>query len=190
MKSISNLLEKKPKHTACRFAILTIGLTIAACNNQNDQFAPGTNVSIAPSGYTWTVKEYLDDQGKCVFFTDDYQDTVMVITVLDAAGRPIGEMDLDIYLSPSGTTSPPQAEDWHLFYLYDDLNNNGVIDHPEELVSGSGEPILYATKTEKYHGTKTMIVRTNTSCGGYRATLHAYAGDGYGSMEIKTETEE
>lgn len=173
-----------------RLCIGAVALLSVACNNQNEQFPPGANVTIAPSAYSWTVIEYLDDQGQCIYFSDDYQDNVMVITVADASGRPIGEMDLEIYLSPSNSTSPPQQENLHIFHLYDDLNNNGVIDHPQELVSGTGDPILYATKTEKYHGTKTVIVRTNTSCGGYRATLHAYAGDGYDAMEIKTQTEE
>jgi hypothetical protein len=112
----------------------------------------------------------------------------MVITVSDSSGRPIGDMKLELYLSPSNSTSNPVLNNQHVFYLYDDFNNNGVVDHPDELVSGSGDPILYETRTEKYHGTKTVIVRTNTSCGGYRATLHAYAGDGYGAMVINTET--
>lgn len=167
-----------------------LSLTLVACNNSNDQFPPGTQVTIAPSAYTWIVTERLDANGNCVFSADDYQDNVLFITVTDANGRPIGEMDLEIYLSPSNSTSPPQLDDWHIFYLYDDFNGNGVVDHPRELVSGTGDPILYGTKTEKYHGTKTVIVRTNTSCGGYRATLHAYAGDGYGSMEINTKIEE
>jgi hypothetical protein len=183
------MFNLKSKYLYNWLIICSVGLLSAACNNQNDQFPPGTNVSIAPSGYTWTVEELLDAQGVCIFSNDRYQDNVMVITVSDANGRPIGEMDLDIYLSPSNSTSPPRYDNQYSFYLYDDLNNNGVVDHPEELVSGTGEPILYATKTEKYHGTKTVIVRTNTSCAGYRAQLHVYAGDGYGSSEIKTESE-
>ncbi|MEW7985750.1 MAG: hypothetical protein AB2794_04175 [Candidatus Thiodiazotropha endolucinida] len=132
----------------------------------------------------------LDNQGQCIFYPDDYQDNVMVVTVSDPNDRPIGEMKLELYLSPSNSTSNPILSNQHVFYLYDDLNGNGVVDHPEELVSGSGDLILYETETEKYHGTKAVIVRTNTSCGGYRATLHAYAGDGYGAMEINTQTEE
>lgn len=161
-----------------------------ACNNSNDQFSPGTDVSIAPSSFTWTVTEVTDSQGECIFFEGDYQDNVMVVTVNDSEGRPIGEMKLELYLSPSNSTSNPILNNQHVFYLYDDLNSNGVVDHPTELVSGSGAPILYETETEKYHGTKTVIVRTNTSCGGYRATLHAYAGDGYGTMKINTEADD
>jgi hypothetical protein len=161
-----------------------------ACNNRNDQFSPNTNVTISPSSYTWTVSEVLDSEGQCVYYNDDYQDNIMVITVSDSTERPIGEMKLELYLSPSNSTSNPAYNNQYVFYLYDDFNGNGVVDHPEELVSGSGDPILYETRTEKYHGTKTMIVRTNTSCGGYRATLHAYAGDGYGTMEINTQADE
>ncbi|MEL0585327.1 MAG: hypothetical protein AAES65_10680 [Candidatus Thiodiazotropha sp. (ex. Lucinoma kazani)] len=181
-------IDLKRLSSAVIICLLIFSLT--ACNNNNDQFAPGTSVTIAPSSYTWTVMELLDTQGACIFSQNDYQDNVVVITVNDPNGMPIGDMDFQVYLSPSNSTSPPQLDDWHIFYLYDDFNSNGVIDHPEELVSGVGDPILYDTKTEKYHGTKTLIIRTNTSCGGYRATLHTYAGDGYGSMEINTDTEE
>jgi hypothetical protein len=161
-----------------------------ACNNSNDQFSPGTNVDIAPSAFTWTVSEVLNSEGQCIFYEDDYQDNVMVITVSDAENRPIGEMKLELYLSPSNSTTNPAYNNQYVFYLYDDFNSNGVVDHPEELVSGSGDPILYETETEKYHGTKTVIIRTNTSCGGYKATLHAYAGDGYAAMTINTESDD
>lgn len=171
-------------------SVFLLSLLFSACNNSNDQFSPGTNVSITPTSFTWTVTELLDNQGQCIFYPDDYQDNVMVVTVSDPNDRPIGEMKLELYLSPSNSTSNPILSNQHVFYLYDDLNGNGVVDHPEELVSGSGDPILYETETEKYHGTKAIIVRTNTSCGGYRATLHAYAGNGYGAMEINTQTEE
>jgi hypothetical protein len=161
-----------------------------ACNNSNDQYSPNTNVTIAPTSFTWTVSEVLDSEGQCIYNDDYYQDNVMVVTVSDSSDRPVGEMKLELYLSPSNSTSNPAYNNQHVFFLYDDLNGNGVVDHPEELVSGSGDPILYETETEKYHGTKTVIVRTNTSCGGYRATLHAYAGDGYGAMEINTEADD
>ncbi|MEW8449196.1 MAG: hypothetical protein AB2694_14310, partial [Candidatus Thiodiazotropha sp.] len=100
-----------------RLCIGAVALLSVACNNQNEQFPPGANVTIAPSAYSWTVTEYLDDQGQCIYFSDDYQDNVMVITVADASGRPIGEMDLEIYLSPSNSTSPPQQENLHIFHL-------------------------------------------------------------------------
>ena len=167
--------------------IVLMGFLLSACNNSDDQLPSGTKVKVAPTSYTWTVTELLDNTNTCIFFPDSYQDNVVHITVTDSEDRPIGEVDISLYLSPSNNTSPPGFEDQHVFYLYDDFNGNGVVNHPEELVSGTGDPILYETDTEKYHGTKTMIVRTNTSCGGYRATLHVYAGDGYGTMEINTE---
>jgi hypothetical protein len=176
------------KRYSCAVQIILLSSLFTACNSGNDQFPPGTNVTIAPSAFTWTVTELLDNQNECIFSPEDYQDNIMVITVSDSSGRPIGDMKLELYLSPSNSTSNPVLNNQHVFYLYDDFNNNGVVDHPDELVSGSGDPILYETRTEKYHGTKTVIVRTNTSCGGYRATLHAYAGDGYGAMVINTET--
>jgi hypothetical protein len=176
------------KRKSSAIPIVILSSLFTACNGGNDQFPPGTNVTIAPSAFTWTVTELLDNQNECIFSPEDYQDNIMVITVSDSSGRPIGDMKLELYLSPSNSTSNPVLNNQHVFYLYDDFNNNGVVDHPDELVSGSGDPILYETRTEKYHGTKTVIVRTNTSCGGYRATLHAYAGDGYGAMVINTET--
>ena len=191
MKSILNAFNVNKSQQLLRgLAFFMVGLLSTACNNKTDQYPVGTNVTIAPSAFTWTVSEILDNQEQCIFYQDQYQDTIMVITVSDSMSRPIGDMKLELYLSPSNSTSNPVMNNQHVFYLYDDLNGNGVVDHPDELVSGSGDPILYETHTEKYHGTKTVIVRTNTSCGGYRATLHAYAGDGYGAMEINTETEQ
>ncbi|MES9993784.1 MAG: hypothetical protein ABW098_17680 [Candidatus Thiodiazotropha sp.] len=187
MKSMIISIKRKMRSVLDSLSILFLYVLLSACNNNNDQFPPGTLVTIAPESFTWTVTEALDETGRCIFSSDDYQDNFIVITVKDENDRPIGEMELQIYLSPSNSTSPPQPDNLHIFHLYDDLNNNGVVDHPQELVSGSGESIIYITETEKYHGTKSMIVRTNTSCGGYLATLNAYAGDGYGTMSINTQ---
>lgn len=167
--------------------IFVITVAISACNSSNDQIPPNSQITVSPSSYTWTVTEYLDDIGQCIYFTDVYQDTVVQISVLDSNERPIGEVDISMYLSPSNSTSPVEFDNEYVFYLYDDFNGNGVVDHPQELVSSTGDSILYDTQTEKYHGTKSMIIRTNTSCGGYRATLNVYAGTAYGSMEISTE---
>jgi hypothetical protein len=167
--------------------ILLISFALSACNNSDDQLPPNTRVIVSPSSYTWTVTEFLGNDGQCIYFNDVYQDTVVQISVLDNQARPIGEVDLSLYLSPSNSTSPPAFDNEYVFYLYDDFNGNGVVDHPQELVSATGDQILYEAQTEKYHGTKTMIIRTNTSCGGYRATLSVFAGTAYGSMEINTE---
>jgi hypothetical protein len=166
--------------------VATIGFLMTACNNGNDQLGPGVQVYVDPSSYTWNVNELTDADGNCVYSADRYQDTVAQIVVTDNQDRPIGEAKLSVYLSPSNSTSPPDWNDEYVFYLYDDFNGNGVIDHPQEMVSGTGDPILYETETEKYSGTKTLFVRTNTSCGGYAATLHVYSGDGYGSLMINT----
>ncbi|MES9970359.1 MAG: hypothetical protein ABW092_10020 [Candidatus Thiodiazotropha sp.] len=167
--------------------IILFGLVFAGCNN-NDQLGPQTSVRISPTEQVWIVTDLLDANGNCVVSQDFYQDNVFVITVADSNGAPIGEAELSIYLSPSNSTSPPQYNNEYIFYLYDDLNNNGVVDHPQELVSGTGQPILYVTETERYHGTKSVIVRTNTSCSGYLASLEAFAGDGHASVSISTES--
>jgi hypothetical protein len=170
--------------------ILLISFALSACNSSDDQLPPDTQVIVSPSSYTWTVNEYLGTDGECIYFEDVYQDTVVQISVLDIQNRPIGEVDISLYLSPSNSTSPPEFDNEYVFYLYDDFNGNGVVDHPQELVSGTGDPILYEAETEKYHGTKTMIIRTNTSCGGYRATLSVFAGTASGTMEIITQAAE
>ena len=166
--------------------VVLLSSAFFGCNN-TDQLGPDTTVTIAPTEQTWFVSDLLDSNGNCVVSQDYYQDNVFVITVRDSNGSPIGEADLAIYLSPSNSTSPPQHNNEYIFYLYDDLNSNGVVDHPQELVSGTGQPILYETKTERYHGTKHIIVRTNTSCSGYLASLEAFAGDGFYSVNISTE---
>jgi hypothetical protein len=183
--SLNNMKHKQLLHHTL---IMLLGFSFIGCNNSTDQLGPGTNVRIAPTEQTWIVSDLLDTNGNCVVSQDYYQDNVFMITVSNSNGMPIGEADLDIYLSPSNSTSPPQYNNEYIFYLYDDTNNNGVVDHPQELVSATGAPILYETKTEKYHGTKTIIVRTNTSCSGYLASLEAFAGDGHASATISTES--
>ena len=168
--------------------LCAITLLLSACNNSDDQLPPNTQIQVAPSSYTWTVTEFLNSEGQCIYSNDVYQDTVVQISVLDSDDRPIGEVDISMYLSPSNSTSPVEFDNEYVFYLYDDFNGNGVVDHPQELVSSTGDSILYEAHTEKYHGTKSMIIRTNTSCGGFRATLNVFAGSAYGSMEISTET--
>jgi hypothetical protein len=168
---------------------MLLGLMFVGCNNENDQLGPGVSVTIAPSSKEWVVRDLIDENGNCVVSQDQYQDNTFLITVKDSEGRPIGEANLDIYLSPSNSTSPPQYNNEYVFYLYDDFNSNGVVDHPEELVSKTGDPILYETQTEKYHGTKSVIVRTNTSCGGFLASLEVFAGDAYNTASISTISE-
>ncbi|MCG7983457.1 MAG: hypothetical protein JAY90_12015 [Candidatus Thiodiazotropha lotti] len=167
--------------------LCAITLIMSACNNSDDQLPPNTQVQVAPSSYTWTVTELLNGEGQCIYDNNVYQDTIVQISVLDGNDRPIGEVDISMYLSPSNSTSPIEFNNEYVFYLYDDFNGNGVVDHPQELVSSTGDSILYEAQTEKYHGTKYMIIRTNTSCGGFRATLGVFAGSAYGSMGISTE---
>lgn len=154
--------------------------------SSDDQLPPGTSVNISPGAVDWQVTELRDDNGDCIFVEGDFQDNIFIITVTDRGGRPIGEANLSINLSPSNSTSNPLFDDRFVFHLYDDLNSNGVVDHPAELVSGSNDPILYETETEEFHGTKSIIVRTDTSCGGSLANLSAFAGEGFASVSITT----
>jgi len=70
--------------------------------------------------------------------------------------------------------------------LYDDRNNNGVIDAPEELVSDNVDE-GFETKTDSDKGDKFVIVRVNLSCP-YRGTLGAFIEGGvFNSIGISVE---
>jgi len=66
--------------------------------------------------------------------------------------------------------------------LYDDLNGNGKVDHPAELVSSDTDGGFF-TETGEFTGSKTVFVRVYLSCT-YKATLSASAGYLSASMPI------
>ncbi len=168
-------------------ALLFLGAAVlAACGPGADEHPvpPGAQVQIEPQDFTWTIVPAQDSQGNPVCLEGVYNDHTFVIRVVDANGSPLGEVDLRVRLDLAGNTSSGPD----VLRLYDDYNGNGVVDHPQELVSAAGQPALF-TRTAKYTGEKIVLVRVNLSCT-YRATLTAIAGSAHGSASIEVNEQE
>ena len=66
--------------------------------------------------------------------------------------------------------------------LYADNNGNGLVDAPDELVSGVEDGIFRA-KTGRETGSIRLLLRINLSCA-FRARVYAFSGPVSGVMEI------
>jgi len=58
--------------------------------------------------------------------------------------------------------------------LYEDYNNNGVVDAESELVSGAEDEIA-VVETDRYDGSHQMLIRVNLSCS-FRGGIYAVSG--------------
>ncbi len=149
-------------------------------------FPPGTEIRISPASQSFTISEFRDANGDCRF-GEVFQDIPVLISVLDTGGTGsvvISDVDLTISLNFSGNTFPNGPS---VLQLYEDQNGNGVVDHPQELVSDVNDP-LFTTKTAKFSGEKLMFVRMDLACP-YRGSLFVIAGGVLGTMELETITQ-
>lgn len=162
---------------------LLLSLLLVGCGT-DQQLMPGSSVAITPSSKELNITEILDENGQCIWYEDNELDIPLVIQVLDAGGAPVGNADLTVYVDWSGNTFPNGLE---ALKLYEDLNGNGVVDHPSELVSGAGDAI-YRTQTEEYTGEKLLLLRINLSCE-YKGDVYAIS-DGYtGFMNVNVTSQ-
>lgn len=147
-----------------------MAVSLAGCNSDSEPAPPGSVMSISPTEKEWEVvpNNVTDEDGNvfCVVDPEYYQDELVVITLKDSEGRAVGSADLTVSLNLSGNTYSGRT----LVELYDDRNGDYIPDE-EELVSGPGDSVLM-TRTGKYDGAKTLIVRMTLSCP-YRAELVA-----------------
>lgn len=156
-----------------------IGTLLSGCGSGADEnpVPPGSSVRVNPTEVTWNITPITDVNGNPVCVNGIYNDHTFTISVLNSAGQPLGDVPLSIRLDLAANTSSTD-----LMRLYDDANGNGVVDHPQELVSGSGS-VLFTT-TARYTGEKIVIARVNTSCT-YGGDLTVVAGPAFGSAHIE-----
>lgn len=160
-----------------RVALTLILSLVAGCGGDDHPVPPKSTVVIGPQSVTWDIPQR---QSPCPYDPALYVDQVFVIRVEDSDSVPLGGVDLRILTSLSGNTSSGVQE---ALRLYDDYNGNGVVDDPEELVSGNGAP-AYFTKTEEFSAEKSVIVRINLSCA-FRGMLEVSAGGFYGNAQMQ-----
>jgi len=135
----------------------------------------GATVQVNPETIQWEI----GNGDPCVIDPGIYNDHTIAISVLNNSGAPIGNVDIRVMADLSGNT----FSGIDVIKVYDDLNGNGVIDDPAELVSSNTSP-SFVTKTEHYSGTRNVMVRVNLSCP-YRGNVHVFAGAAYGSANIQ-----
>lgn len=164
------------KHTR-HFVIIGIallGFTACGPGGDEDPVPPGASVTINPQDIEWDITP------SAVCVEGIYNDHTLAITVQNDNGVPLGEVDLLISADLAANTSA-----FDLIRLYDDVNGNGVVDHPQELVSSNGSPAFF-TKTDKFSGTRTLLVRVNLSCT-YRGNVNVFAGSAFASTSINVQ---
>lgn len=160
----------------CLFGIL---LTLSGCNTGEDQIPPEATVEITPELRTWEIQP-LGESG-CVI-VDLYQDNIFTIRVLDTEDRPIPNAEIFVHLTHTENTLHP----FSIVELYEDKDGD-LIPSEDEYVSAEDDPILI-TRTDKYNGYKTLIVRTNLSCP-YSAILSVVAGGAANEASIVVSEE-
>jgi hypothetical protein len=180
----------KIKHHCLAACLMLLGLNGCGGGTNGDAddtaFPPGTEIRISPASQSFTISEFRDANGDCRF-GEVFQDIPVLISVLDTGGTGnvvISDVDLTISLNFSGNTFPNGPS---VLQLYEDQNGNGVVDHPQELVSDVNDP-LFTTKTAKFSGEKLMFVRMDLACP-YRGSLFVIAGGVLGIMELVTNTD-
>ena len=164
-------------------AILTLGcsLFLWSCNNvTSNQLPPGTSVRVDPENITWTIA---NTGGVCNFNPDFYQDQTITVMVVNDSGTFIPDAPLSFTLDLAANTFSGVP----VMALYNDVNNNGVVDGPNELVSDNTSG-AYTDFTDKVNGSKQVIVRVNLSCT-YKGTLYVLSDGFMGTTTIEVDEE-
>lgn len=162
---------KKKIHTLAVW--LLVGLV--GCGASENPVPTDATVQINPSSIPWEIS---DRPSPCLVDPSIYNDHTIAISVMDSNNSPLGNVDIRITADLTGNT----FSGIDVIRVYDDLNGNGVVDDPAELVSSITSP-AFTTKTSNV-GTKLILVRVNLSCP-YRGNLNVYAGSAFGSTNIE-----
>jgi len=99
--------------------------------------------------------------------------------VVDSSDRALGDSVVTVYLDFAGNTFSGDRESLQLFF---DTNGNGVVDTPDELMSGVGDD-AFSVRTDEYTASTLLLLRVNLSCG-YRGSLYAFSGPAAGTINI------
>lgn len=169
-----------------KLSLLILASVVAACGStgsDSPEVPPNASIEIVTGDREWEINQALDSDGNPVCL-GLYQDEPVVVLVADSQGRALGNVDLTFSLTLSGNTLsvPP------IVSLYDDMNGNGVADHPEELVSGENDP-LFTTQTDERDGSAFAIVRLDLSCV-YASTLTVFGAGMAASVDFTVEDNE
>ena len=173
-------------------SLLALVLMLSACQGDGDAAPVGSKVVIAPSSVAWTYTVPADnpdttDVDESVVACD-YNDHQIIVNVNDPSGAPLGKTDLLVTLTLAGHTTPPSSGE-AVMQLYDDVNNNYVIDAGDIEVTAAGMP-GYVTDTDNA-GVKLLLLRVYGACVAYKGYLAVYASGANisSSMEVTLKRE-
>lgn len=157
------------------FYVIFVSVFLTGCGADDNQVPPGANISLTPEFREWEIVPNdvtIPDTGeeRCVVLPENYVDFPVNISVTDSQDRAIDKANVVISLSGTEALAPNYTR---VMELYDDTNGDFHAD-PEELVSGIGAG-FYRTRTDKYTGTISLIVRAFLSCP-FKVQLEATAG--------------
>lgn len=171
------MLQSKSNLT---FTVFLLVATLAGCGDGGggDPVPLGSSVRINQAAIEWEIGA---TPTPCPVNLNNYNDHTIAISVLDSNNSPLGSVDIRVMADLSGNT----YSGTDVIKIYDDLNGNGVVDDPAELVSSNTSP-AFLTQTGRYTGTKIVLVRVNLSCP-YRGNLYAFAGAAFGSINIEVK---
>lgn len=136
-------------------------------------------LKISPDTKSIAIVETTDADGQCLYDAGYYLDTPVVIAMTDSQGFAQGDTPVSVYVDYSENTfsGPP------VLSLYADQNGNGVIDDPDELVSGFDQDIFTA-RTGRYNAELFLLLRINLSCA-FRGQLTAVSGPMTASLAVE-----
>ena len=160
-------------------AAVLAGLLLAGCST--DQLPLGSTLRISPEDRNIRIVEFLDENGACIFFDNNFVDIPVVITLIDAQQSPIGDAEVSVYLDFAENTFTGVP----VLGLFRDLNGNGVIDDDAEFISGIDDPIA-TVRTRDFSGDSTLLLRVNLSCA-FRGEMFAFVDGVTASATISVE---
>jgi len=175
---LSGAFRNRLRYLSIRVWVLfALSISLVACSS-DPQLTPDSRILINPTAFQFEIEEFKDPNGICVFSPEIYQDVPVSLVVVDSSDRALGDTLVTVYLDFAANTFSG-AESLQLFF---DTNGNGVVDTPDELVSGIGDD-AFSIRTDKYTASTLLLLRVNLSCG-YRGSLYAFSGPAAGVINI------
>jgi len=161
-----NLKTRAIRARLCRLAMLVWAVPLVACGT-DDVVPAGAVLTMSPDAYSieaLDVGSVADDSPddaatSCDVQPDQFQDIPLQFSLTTQEGSPLGGVSFFVHLEFAGNTFSGQPR----LSLFDDTNGNGVVDSPQELISAPDSPLPHV-KTDKWSGTRYLLLRVNLSC--------------------------
>jgi len=169
-----------------KWIVSSASLMLAACST-DPQLTPDSQILINPGSFEFEVEEFKNPDGTCIFSPDFFQDVPVSLAIVDGSNRAIGDAQVTVYLDFAANTFSGR-ETLQLFF---DSNGNGVVDTPDEFVSGIGDDV-FRVRTDEFTASTLLLLRINLSCG-FRGSLYAFSGPAAATIQIEviaTQVEE